>query len=153
MENRCELCNRTYEYRVTAAKRDTKSFCHNCVIGRSHYALRAACVAYKGGKCFLCGYSKVRGLNFHHMDPAQKDFNACSPSYAWERIKAELDKCALLCCNCHAEVHGELERLRFRRTDRGILKTLEAAHNMFKPDSSVQFSRADWKKFHPKYAE
>lgn len=32
-------------------------------------------VAYMGGKCKLCGYNKcMASLDFHHIDPKQKDF-------------------------------------------------------------------------------
>lgn len=31
--------------------------------------------AYKGGKCIVCGYNKsIRALQFHHLDPTQKDY-------------------------------------------------------------------------------
>lgn len=65
------------------------------------------CLAYKGGKCQVCGYDKcARALQFHHVDPNGKDF--CIATYrcrAWETVKAELDKCLLVCSNCHAEIH------------------------------------------------
>jgi hypothetical protein len=67
-------------------------------------------IDYKGGKCGLCGYSKsVWSLTFHHLDPTKKDFNISSGNCkSWERIKAEVDKCVLLCANCHGEVHAGL---------------------------------------------
>lgn len=64
-------------------------------------------VAFLGGQCQICGYNKsFQVLEFHHKDPNQKDF-AISAKSAWgfERIKKELQKCALLCPNCHREVH------------------------------------------------
>lgn len=65
------------------------------------------CLEYKGGKCQVCGYNKcVRALHFHHSNPNEKDF--CLATYrcrAWEIVKAELDKCVLVCSNCHAEIH------------------------------------------------
>ncbi len=70
-------------------------------------------VDYKGGKCYVCGYNKCnRALEFHHLDPALKDpilFRRISNSK--RNIKAdlvELDKCVLLCANCHREVHDNL---------------------------------------------
>ncbi|KKK68951.1 hypothetical protein LCGC14_2938920 [marine sediment metagenome] len=61
---------------------------------------------YKGGKCTKCGYNKcLDALEFHHRNPTEKEFNISS-SYclSWENIKRELDKCDLLCANCHREV-------------------------------------------------
>ena len=63
-------------------------------------------IEYKGGKCIFCGYSKcVRSLQFHHCDRTKKDFNISAVSYSWERMKIELDKCILVCANCHGEIH------------------------------------------------
>jgi hypothetical protein len=47
----------------------------------------------------------LRALTFHHRDPSEKDFAISGTSWAWDRIKKELDKCDLLCMNCHAERH------------------------------------------------
>ena len=66
-------------------------------------------VIYKGGKCENCGYNKCIGaLEFHHRNPAEKDFGIGSKGYtrSWEKVKKELDKCALLCANCHSEEHN-----------------------------------------------
>ncbi len=66
-------------------------------------------IEYKGGQCICCGYSKYDGaLEFHHLDPSQKDFNPSKMRFNTfdERVKKELDKCVLLCSNCHREVHG-----------------------------------------------
>jgi 5-methylcytosine-specific restriction endonuclease McrA len=67
-------------------------------------------VTYKGGCCQVCGYSRcLRAMVFHHLDPALKDFQIGSGhAKSWDRIRAELDKCVLLCCRCHNEVHDGL---------------------------------------------
>lgn len=71
--------------------------------------IRDECLAYLGGKCCRCGYDKCSAaLEFHHRDPQQKDPN-------WKRmrylrlasIRDELDKCDLLCSNCHREQHWD----------------------------------------------
>ena len=72
-------------------------------------ALREQAVAYKGGKCEICGYQKCLGaLEFHHPDPMNKEFNISDRIISFEVIQAELDKCHLLCANCHREVHDGL---------------------------------------------
>ena len=67
-------------------------------------------IEYKGGKCVKCGYSKYLGaLQFHHLNPQEKDFSLSrvrSLNFN-EKIKQELDKCILVCSNCHFEIHGE----------------------------------------------
>ena len=79
-------------------------------------SIKQKSVDYKGGCCELCGYNKcLRSLVFHHRDPLQKDFaiGENRPGYKksrnWELIKNELDKCQLLCHNCHNEVHENIE--------------------------------------------
>jgi hypothetical protein len=63
-------------------------------------------VEYKGGKCLICGYQKYFGnLTFHHRDPSKKDFQISGQSISYEKLKCEVDKCELLCHNCHGEVH------------------------------------------------
>ena len=65
-------------------------------------------VAYKGGKCEKCGYDKcITALNFHHLDPEKKEFSISSSSFSYEKLLKEVDKCILLCANCHKEIHEE----------------------------------------------
>ena len=73
--------------------------------------IKEKAVKLKGGCCSVCGYSKsIAALEFHHIDPTKKDFQIMSGKVlGWEKIKRELDKCLLLCANCHREEH---ERLR-----------------------------------------
>ena len=73
--------------------------------------IRVMAVAYKGGCCERCGYSKcIDALEFHHIDPGQKDFTISSKGYtrSWEKVRSELDKCMILCANCHRELHAKL---------------------------------------------
>lgn len=65
-------------------------------------------VAYKGGKCVRCGYSKcIASLHFHHVSPEKKSFSLSKmlAKKGFEAVKDELDKCELLCANCHGEEH------------------------------------------------
>ena len=56
--------------------------------------------------CAICGYNKhPAALQFDHLDPTTKEFNvgsAVSNSFGWSRIQAEIEKCRVLCANCHA---------------------------------------------------
>lgn len=75
--------------------------------------LKQKSVEYLGGKCKNCGYDKYLGaLDFHHIDPAQKSFSlGHNKLYSFDKIKSELDKCILLCANCHREFHGGIIEL------------------------------------------
>ena len=76
--------------------------------------LRQMAFEYKGGKCVICGYNKcLRALVFHHLDPKTKSFGISERGFtrSWDSIKAELDKCVMLCSNCHMELHDGLTQL------------------------------------------
>lgn len=60
-----------------------------------------------GGACQICGYDRYPGaLQFHHLDPAEKEFSISREGVTrrFSELEAEADKCVLLCANCHAEV-------------------------------------------------
>lgn len=68
-------------------------------------------IEYKGGKCQCCGYHTYDGaLEFHHLTPGLKDFGIGEhgATKAWDKVKQELDKCILVCANCHREIHAGL---------------------------------------------
>ena len=67
-------------------------------------------IEYKGSKCEICGYDKsVWSLGFHHKNPKEKSFSISSNSYSFEKNKIEVDKCVLICNNCHGELHEKLK--------------------------------------------
>jgi ribosomal protein L30E len=68
-------------------------------------------VEYKGGKCEKCEYKKcIEALEFHHLNPNEKDFTISGKSWSFDRLKEEVDKCILVCSNCHKEIHYELKK-------------------------------------------
>lgn len=66
-------------------------------------------VNYKGGKCEKCGYDKnLSALDFHHLCPEDKTFQLDSRHLSntnIDKLKEEVEKCVLLCANCHRETH------------------------------------------------
>lgn len=72
-------------------------------------------VNYKGGKCSICHYNKnLAALSFHHLNPKEKDLEISkfNRSNTLEKKHIdELDKCILLCENCHQEEHHRLNSL------------------------------------------
>lgn len=66
-------------------------------------------VDYAGGCCQRCGYNKnYAALTFHHKDIKDKKFNLSTRYTATKNIEElykEVDKCELLCHNCHCELH------------------------------------------------
>ncbi len=85
--------------------------CSNLESSERARRFKEKCVIYKGGKCEICEYNKYIGaLQFHHLNPKEKDFALSSvKSHSFnETIKKELDKCKLVCANCHSEIHGSM---------------------------------------------
>lgn len=71
-------------------------------------------IEYKGEKCQSCGYNRCEAaLELHHIDPKTKSFGIGEKGYTrvWEKVKAELDKCILLCANCHREAEAGILQL------------------------------------------
>ena len=69
-----------------------------------------------GMSCERCGENAPACLHFHHRDATNKMFDigdAVSKGRARHVILAELEKCAVLCANCHLKLHW-LDRLRGR---------------------------------------
>jgi hypothetical protein len=65
-----------------------------------------------GGKCGICGYNKcVEALDFHHIDPTQKDFTLTASVANRQIFVEELKKCVCLCSNCHREVHSGVTQI------------------------------------------
>jgi len=58
--------------------------------------------------CEFCGYNKNwAALDFHHKDPTTKENEVAQmKTHSIEKLKIEIDKCLLLCANCHREVHN-----------------------------------------------
>lgn len=79
-------------------------------------------VNYKGAKCMICGYSKcLQALEFHHVNSSEKDFSVSNKGYtrSWKKVKEEIDKCALVCANCHREIHAGLRKINIPRWRNG----------------------------------
>jgi hypothetical protein len=103
-----EICRKAAHQLRTKNQSKPKANSSQYVISwRQKAKIRA--IKYKGGSCQICGYNKcVRALSFHHLDRSHKDFGIGGISRSWNAILLELDKCILLCANCHAEVHSGL---------------------------------------------
>lgn len=77
--------------------------------------IKELAIEYKGGKCCICGYNKCHSaLEFHHLNPETKDFGIGANGYtrSWKDVKDELDKCILVCANCHRELHSGIIRIK-----------------------------------------
>lgn len=111
----CSKCKLEKDLSEFYNKRDnsgTSRYCKKCAIEQVFTRQRnfkIQCINYLGDKCEICDYSKCAdALEFHHINPSEKEFcvsKAKCTTFS-DKIKSELDKCQLLCANCHRETHS-----------------------------------------------
>lgn len=107
----CQVCGETnpdnFYFRGSKRNKLKCKKCHNKGQTERFRENKRKVVEYKGGKCSMCGYNKcIASLDFHHIDPATKDSRwKVMKSWSFEKVKDELDKCILVCRNCHGEIH------------------------------------------------
>lgn len=82
--------------------------CHAKYVHQNIIKKKLAAIAYLGGKCSICGYDKNHAaLDFHHLGLEEKDEGISRMLFmSFEKLKPELDKCVLVCANCHRELHN-----------------------------------------------
>lgn len=90
-------------------------YCIQCESKRKKKQLisfKKQCLEYKNQYCCTkCGYDKnITALDFHHREKSEKDFTISSSKklQITQEIKDELDKCDVVCSNCHREIHSNL---------------------------------------------
>lgn len=94
--------------------------CNKCMVEydyQKRHRIKEKLVEYKGGKCEICGYDKcINALDFHHLNPEEKEFalNTANYNKSFDLLKKEVDKCILVCANCHREIHYNLNEERRR---------------------------------------
>lgn len=114
---RCKTEKPLTEFYNRRGKKGGSVYCKSCTIKQTverQRKFKEECVKYKGSKCEKCGYNKYVGaLEFHHKDSNQKDFTIAHSrltSFS-DKVKQELDKCEILCSNCHREIHAKIKGL------------------------------------------
>lgn len=114
----CNQCNTLKKEEDFYKRKGNKiySYCKECCkkrVRNQNYNFKQKCLEYKNTKaCLNCGYNKnPAALDFHHLESEQKEFEITrSKTYGSVElhltIKQELDKCIVLCANCHRELHN-----------------------------------------------
>lgn len=117
--NQYQVC-RVCQAEIKKGRGQYVGICHSCRVTEWRQKTKKRAVDYLGGRCRLCGYDRcLMALQFHHVDPAQKDFTIADANASWETVRAELTKCVLLCALCHIEVHAGVLGLDERAPKRG----------------------------------
>lgn len=109
---KCPSCKLEKPFNQFYVSKGKMIYCKKCQTEKCTHRKRTfkkLCLEYKGNSCVKCGYNKcAQALHFHHLNPLEKHFHISSQkSYILtDKVKLELDKCILLCANCHAEIHS-----------------------------------------------
>lgn len=76
---------------------------HNSTLHKR--AIKLKFIEYKGGKCQICGLVDNPAVyDFHHTDPSKKEFKLSNQPFN-DKSRKELDKCIMVCANCHRKIH------------------------------------------------
>lgn len=108
----CTICNTEYplENFYDNGKNRTHSTCKKCFtkdIQIDQIEKKRKAVEYLGGKCKHCGNDNIIVLEFHHLNASKKEANLSTiKRWKLERVIIELNKCILLCANCHVIEHA-----------------------------------------------
>lgn len=86
------------------------SYCSKCNNDNRYSILKRhklQIISELGNCCVKCGYNKnTSALEFHHIDPDHKDFHfGNSKTTNINKLRKEIEKCILVCANCHREIH------------------------------------------------
>lgn len=117
--DQCIICYKPHVEAYDCNIKIGMNICRDCATrkeAKKRTGLKDWAIGYKGGECQVCGYSLCsKALDFHHKDPSSKEFNITQfRKKDLEILKKELDKCILLCCRCHRELH---EAMRVKESD------------------------------------
>jgi hypothetical protein len=122
-EKKCSKCNELkkvsefYKRTSLGRKHEVGGYCKKCsnvYHGKRIKEVKIKMIEYKGGKCEHCPLTLKKShyavFDFHHVNPKEKDVNFTKIKFqSWEKIKNEIDKCKLLCSNCHRLEHAKIE--------------------------------------------
>jgi hypothetical protein len=110
------------EYRkVGKGKKDYQRRNEKMTAYRNVMKLRA--IHYKGSVCALCQQSfDPVCFDFHHIEPGTKEIAIASILHKpWKKIKQEIDKCIIVCSNCHRILHKEDAYSHLSKEDNGSI--------------------------------
>ncbi len=120
-KRRCKICGHWFQPIHSTAKYCGKQCQQFGSRPFRRVALKLRAIEYLGGKCVVCGYNRcAAALDFHHRNPHRKDKAIVNniADWKWSDLKRELDKCDLVCANCHREIHHGKEPHAHKKSNR-----------------------------------
>jgi transposase len=114
LRRRCRRHGETDYAIVGSEMRPRCKKCRSEAVARRRQRIKEDLAREKGGKCLICGYRRcLAALQFHHVDPEQKLFGIAHRGLTRgiDEVRKEVEKCVLLCANCHIEVETGIASL------------------------------------------
>ncbi len=107
---KCKKDKNIEEFHFIKTEKRYNSWCKVCLYQRQKnrwVELKKKIITVMGGKCCKCGYNKNdAALCIHHLNNKNKNFDWNQLRLrTWNIVEKEINKCILVCCNCHAEIH------------------------------------------------
>lgn len=98
-----------YRNKAKETRRSECKYCHTKYMRDKYQEKKVIVQQWKTELCCAkCGESRGYVLDYHHIDPSQKEDTIArmiSNNYTLDKVKQEIEKCICLCANCHREFH------------------------------------------------
>lgn len=85
-----------------------RGYCKNCAnaLEKNRYKKKKEYINSFKSECKKCGENRQYVLDFHHLNSEEKDFTIGQfRKGSFSILKEEIEKCVVLCSNCHREYH------------------------------------------------
>lgn len=108
-KHKCKECGESNKKNFYGSNKQNCKKCHNKKLIKKRQKNLEIARELKGNKCCKCGYNKCKNaLEFHHIDTTKKDFAIGGSRYGLKKLLEEVNKCILVCANCHREIHSKI---------------------------------------------
>lgn len=112
----CVICDQ--EFTPLSASANLRQYCYSCLpngVTASRGYFLELIKRKLGGSCIICGYDRcIKALEFHHINPSEKEFTISSDIIKVKEAIEESRKCILICSNCHKEIHAGVRDMEGR---------------------------------------
>lgn len=113
----CEICENSFQIKQIGSGGRNRTSCYSCIPAymdrQERNAERAKLLVEKAAKyrlslgCSICGYANcAAALEWHHVNDDKEMQPATALKKSWSAYIIEVNKCILLCANCHREIHN-----------------------------------------------